>query len=117
MSMWRYGAAKHSYENGHAGVSIVHYNDWVAKEDRAEMSPKVCFDFCKTVPKMGFFGILNGNKCYCEPYFKQMAGDSSMCDVACPGDKTNICGGASKSSIYAMHDCPAEKKKAGPKLK
>jgi hypothetical protein len=102
----KYGAAKHSYEISHAKVSIVHYNDWVAKENRAEMSPKVCFDFCKTVPKMGFFGILNGNKCYCEPYFQQMAGDSSVCDVVCPGDQTKLCGSSSKSTIYAMHDCP-----------
>jgi len=102
----KYGAAKHSYEIGHGRVSIVHYNDWVAKENRAEMSPTVCFNFCKTVPKMGFFGIVNGNKCYCEPYFHQMAGDSSICDVACPGDTTKACGGSSKSTIYAMHDCP-----------
>jgi len=102
----KYGAAKHSYEIGSVRVSIVHYNDWVAKENRAEMTPKVCFNFCKTVPKMGFFGILNGNKCYCEPYFQQMAGDSSICDATCPGDESNICGGRSKSSIYAMHDCP-----------
>jgi len=102
----KYGAAKHSYEIGSVRVSIVHYNDWVAKENRAEMTPKVCFNFCKTVPKMGFFGILNGNKCYCEPYFQQMAGDSSICDATCPGDESNICGGSSKSSIYAMHDCP-----------
>jgi len=102
----KFGAGKHSYElGGTAPVSIVHYNDWVVKEDRKEMSPTVCFEFCRSVPKMGFFGILNGNKCYCEPYFQAVASDSSDCDTLCEGDPSNMCGGESKSTIFSMHAC------------
>lgn len=102
----KFGAGKHSYELGSKGpVSIVHYNDWVVKEDRKEMSPTVCFEFCRSVPKMGFFGILNGNKCYCEPYFQSMPSDSSDCDTLCEGDPSNMCGGVSKSTIFSMHAC------------
>jgi hypothetical protein len=53
---------------------------------------------------MGFFGLMNG-KCYCAPYYKAEAGDSSQCDSACPGDNTLMCGGASKSNVFAMHNC------------
>jgi len=104
----KYGNGKDSYELGSSQVSIVHYDKWVAKEDRQEMTPKVCFNFCRSVPNMGFFGLLNGNRCYCTPYFQQMAGGSSMCDATCEGDATGTCGGKSKSSIYSMHNCPKQ---------
>jgi len=107
----KFGKGKHDYKLGSsAGVSIVHYNDWVPKEDRQKMTPKVCFQFCRSVPDMGFFGILNGRNCYCEPYYKAMAGDSSMCDAVCDGDPTNTCGGESKSVVYSMHACPLQMK-------
>lgn len=102
----KFGAGRHSYELGQVGVSIVHYDSMVKKEDREPMSPKVCFKFCRSVPNMSFFGVLNGRKCYCEPYYKAMAGDSSMCDAHCDGDKTKYCGGKSKSTIFSMHSCP-----------
>jgi hypothetical protein len=87
-----------------SNVSIVHYRDVVKKEDQEKMTQKVCFEFCRTVPNMGFFGLQN-NKCYCAPYYLADAGDSSMCDQACAGDATLMCGGNSKSSVFAMHNC------------
>jgi hypothetical protein len=54
---------------------------------------------------MGFFGIVNGRGCYCTPYFNPMESDSSQCDAVCEGDKTLMCGGKSKSSVFAMHMC------------
>ncbi|CAK0859376.1 unnamed protein product, partial [Prorocentrum cordatum] len=54
---------------------------------------------------MGFFGISNGRECYCMPYLKQMAGDSSQCDAVCEGDKGTTCGGKTKSSVFEMHMC------------
>jgi uncharacterized protein YukE len=69
------------------------------------MTQKVCFEFCRTVPHMGFFGIVNGRNCYCTPYFTAMASDSSQCDAVCEGEKTLMCGGKSKSSIFTMHMC------------
>merc|ERR1719316_1800921 len=69
-----------------AGVSIVHYSMVVKTEDQEPMTPDVCFKFCRTVPDMIFFGLSLGRDCYCAPYFKAMAGDSSDCDAVCEGD-------------------------------
>jgi hypothetical protein len=102
----KYGDNKHDYKLGPVSdVSIVHYDAHVAKQDRVEMTQKVCFEFCRTVPNMGFFGIVNGRGCYCTPYFKPMESDSSQCDAACEGENTLMCGGKSKSSVFAMHMC------------
>merc|ERR1719235_2069174 len=102
----KFGDAKHAYKlEDVSNTSIVHYEAHVKKEDRKPMTQSICFEFCRTVPNMGFFGILNGNNCYCAPYYKQMAGDSSQCDNASPGDSTIMCGGKSKSSIFALHNC------------
>jgi hypothetical protein len=102
----KFGDNKHDYKLGPvSNVSIVHYEAFVAKEDRVEMTQKVCFEFCRTVPNMGFFGIVNGRGCYCTPYFKPMESDSTQCDAVCEGDNTLMCGGKSKSSVFAMHMC------------
>eukprot|EP00747_Dinoflagellata_sp_TGD_P091403 gnl/TRDRNA2_/TRDRNA2_165039_c0_seq7.p1 gnl/TRDRNA2_/TRDRNA2_165039_c0~~gnl/TRDRNA2_/TRDRNA2_165039_c0_seq7.p1 ORF type:complete len:768 (+),score=170.57 gnl/TRDRNA2_/TRDRNA2_165039_c0_seq7:54-2357(+) len=102
----KFGSNKHDYLlKGSANVSVVHYDAHVAKEDRQEMTQNVCFEFCRTVPDMLYFGILNGRECYCAPYYKQMASDSSECDATCPGEPTTICGGKSKSSVFEMHFC------------
>jgi len=102
----KFGDNKHDYKLGDTSdVSIVHYEAFVAKEDKVEMTQKVCFEFCRTVPNMGFFGIVNGRGCYCTPYFKPMESDSTQCDSVCEGDTTLMCGGKSKSSIFSMHMC------------
>jgi len=88
-----------------ANVSIVHYTEIVAKEDREAMTHQVCFEFCRTVPDMNFFGINNGRDCYCTPYYKPMAGNSDECDAVCVGNPTTMCGGKTKSSIFSMHMC------------
>merc|ERR1719163_417497 len=66
----------------------VHNDGFVPKEDQQPMTQKVCFEFCRTIPNMGFFGIVNGRGCYCTPYFKAMESDSSQCDSGCAGDAT-----------------------------
>jgi len=102
----KFGSNKHDYKLGPvSNVSIVHYDAFVAKEDQVEMTQKVCFEFCRTVPNMGFFGLVNGRGCYCTPYFKPMESDSTQCDAVCEGEKTTMCGGKSKSSVFAMHMC------------
>jgi hypothetical protein len=106
----KFGDNKHDYKLGPiSNVSIVHYDAYVASEDKAPMTQEVCFEFCRTVPNMGFFGLVNGRGCYCTPYFKPMAGDSSMCTSTCEGDPVRMCGGKSKSSIFAMHMCDSTK--------
>merc|ERR1719240_2402332 len=100
------GSNKHEYEIGSSSnVSIVHYSMLVPKEDQSSMSAEVCFEFCRTVPDMLFFGLTAGRECYCEPYFKPMAGDSSKCDAVCEGEPTTFCGGMAKSSVFEMHFC------------
>jgi len=102
----KYGTHKHDYRMGEiSNVSIVRYEVVVAKENRQRMSMDVCFDFCRTIPDMSSFGIAHGRDCYCAPFFKQMAGDDSMCDSVCEGNPTQMCGGHTKSSIFQMHSC------------
>lgn len=106
----KFGDARGAYKlEDVSNVSIVHYDAFVKKEDRQPMTQSVCFEFCRTVPNMGFFGLLNGRNCYCAPYYKQMAGDSSQCDAPCPGENTVMCGGKSKSSVFALHHCDSTK--------
>jgi len=102
----KFGNNKPSYELSKiSNVSIVHYEQMVPSEDREEMTHAVCFGLCRTIPDMLFFGIKNGNKCYCAPYYKPMAGDDSVCDTPCEGDSTTMCGSNSKSSMFQMHLC------------
>merc|ERR1719163_98018 len=102
----KFGDGKFSYELGDvANVSIVNYDAHVAKEDRKQMTQTVCFAFCRTISGMKYFGLTHGRDCYCAPYFKQIAGDSSECDAVCEGDNTMMCGGMTKSSIFEMHAC------------
>jgi len=62
----KFGDHKHAYEIGSSkNVSIVHYAAVVPKEDQTEMTPTVCYDFCRTIPEMLYFGIQNGRECYC----------------------------------------------------
>jgi len=109
----KFGDNKHDYKLGFPSVSIVHFDAFVAKEDQGEMTQKKCFEFCRTVPNMGFFGIVNGRQCYCTPYYTAMESDSSQCDAFCEGDQTTICGGESKSSVFAMHMCDSTKMDLG----
>jgi len=105
----KFGDNKHDYKLDFSRVSIVHYDAFVAEGDRSEMTPKLCFEFCRTVPNMGFFGIVNGRGCYCTPYYQAMESDDSQCDAVCEGDHTLACGGTSKSSVFAMHMCDSTK--------
>jgi hypothetical protein len=102
----KFGDNRHNYKMGDvAGVSIVRYADHVPKEDRKPMTHAVCFDFCRTIPDMLFFGISNGRDCYCTPYYKAMASDSSSCDASCLGKSSEMCGGKVKNSMFSMHMC------------
>lgn len=84
-------------------VSIVHYKDQPIPLE--PMTREICFNFCRTIPDMKFFGLIYGRDCYCSPFFKQEAGDSSGCDAVCEGNPTEMCGGMAKSNIFAMHLC------------
>jgi hypothetical protein len=101
----KYHDNRHAYTMESMNLSVVFYDAVVPKHERQPMTPDVCFDFCRTVPDMGFFGIFNGRNCYCEPYFKRMAGDDAACTSVCEGEPTQMCGSDSKSAIFEMHMC------------
>jgi len=102
----KFGDGKFDYKLGDvSNVSIVNYEAHIKKEDREAMTQPVCFAFCRTIPHMKFFGLTHGRDCYCTPFFKQIASDSSECDAVCEGNPTTMCGGMSKSSVFEMHAC------------
>jgi hypothetical protein len=102
----KFGDGKYAYTmDDISNVSIVLYDEMVDKFERKSMTHEVCFEFCRTIPDMAFFGMTHGRECYCTPYYKQVAGDSSLCDAVCEGDTMQMCGGMSKSSLFAMHEC------------
>jgi hypothetical protein len=114
----KYGNEKDKYGSfaKSAKVSIVHYNEIVLEEKRQPMTPIVCFEFCRTLPDMVFFGINNGDLCYCMPYYKPGPGDNKQCDVPCAGDSTQMCGNGKKSSVFEMHLCAETGAKLGESM-
>merc|ERR1719265_2276164 len=91
---------------GYANVSIALYDELVLDENKEPMTPTVCFEFCRTLPDMVYFGIANGRTCYCMPYYQPGAGSDQTCDASCEGDTTMMCGNMNgKSSIFEMHLC------------
>jgi len=100
----KFGDSKVDYAETHsASTSIVWYNVVVERDNQKSMTPQVCFDFCRTVADMSFFGLIYGRDCYCSHYYKQTIGDG-VCDLPCEGGN-GICGGQSMSSLYQMHSC------------
>merc|ERR1719321_1271995 len=99
----KYAYGKHATT---VNVSIVHYNEIVFKDAWEAMTPQVCYEFCQTIPDMGFFGISKADDCYCTPYVRPVRLQTEgHCDLPCPGDATVMCGGEEKSSLYEMHLC------------
>merc|ERR1719247_1163746 len=96
---------KFDYANK-ANVSIIRYKDTLDREAQFPMTPKACFEFCRTVPGMLFFGLIYGRDCYCTPYFKPTtAKGNGVCDLPCEGDAASTCGGNGMSDMYEMHFC------------
>merc|ERR1719191_29422 len=71
---------KMGYDDGSSDVSIALYDELILDEDKEAMFPTVCFEFCRSVPDMVYFGIANGGQCYCAPYYYPKPGDESKCD-------------------------------------
>ena len=101
----KFGDGAMAYEKGYAhDTSIVRYDVHVERESKKKMTPRVCFDFCRSVPEMTFFGLINGRECYCAHFYKTTTGDGA-CDRPCEGDSSTICGGETMSTLYQMHEC------------
>jgi hypothetical protein len=102
----KFGNDADKYNMEMSGVSIALYDELILDEDKEAMYPTVCFEFCRSVPDMVYFGIANGGQCYCAPYYQPKPGDESKCNSPCPGDNTVMCGNMKgKSSIFEMHLC------------
>jgi len=101
----KFGPGKHSYKEEYTNVSVALYSELVLKDAQKPMTPHTCFEFCRSMDGMSFFGIKDGRTCYCMPYYKPSASGSGMCDLPCPGDEMQICGGKAKSSVFEMHTC------------
>merc|ERR1719473_1284677 len=82
---------KFDYSNK-ANVSIIRYKDTLDREKQFPMTPKACFNFCRTVPGMPFF-------------IPTTAGGNGVCDLPCEGDAASTCGGNGMSDMYEMHFC------------
>merc|ERR1719420_2171022 len=101
----KYGLNKDQFKQHHLNISIVKYSDIVLKENQKAMTPKVCFEFCRTVPNMVYFGLRTGKDCYCMPFFTKAESGTEICDYPCPGDPVQMCGGKTKSGLFEMHMC------------
>jgi len=102
----KYGNDADKYKMSSSDVSIALYDELILDENKESMTPTVCFEFCRSLPDMVYFGIANGGQCYCAPYYHPKPGDESKCDSPCSGDTTLMCGNMKgKSSIFEMHLC------------
>jgi len=100
----KYGDGKFDYAiKESANTSVVFYSEVVEGDKKESMTAKVCFEFCRTMPDMQFFGLIYGRECYCEHYYKKTTGEG-VCDLPCEGGG-GVCGGKQLSSIYQMHAC------------
>jgi len=101
----KYGDGKFDYKvRESANTSLVYYSEVVEGDKKESMTPSVCFEFCRTMPDMQFFGLIYGRECYCSHYYKKTTGEGT-CDLPCEGSASSICGGKQLSSIYQMHAC------------
>jgi hypothetical protein len=100
-----HGDNSDQYREANINVSIVKYSEIVLKDSQKAMTPKTCYEFCRTVPDMVYFGVTGGRDCYCMPFYHKGASGTSNCDLPCPGDPILMCGGKVKSSIFEMHMC------------
>merc|ERR1719217_1206542 len=98
---WRVGCVKDTQNDQKRW-----YHLSVPKEDQEPISVKVCATWCKNVTGTQFFGVENGDKCYCTPFFHDTnKGGNGACDLPCVGNNAEMCGGQYLTDIYQMHDC------------
>mmetsp|Transcript_8955 Transcript_8955/g.16119 ORF Transcript_8955/g.16119 Transcript_8955/m.16119 type:complete len:430 (+) Transcript_8955:56-1345(+) len=99
------------------------YSEEVKREDQVPMTIDVCYDFCHKIPGTQYFGLQNGDRCFCTPFFisgmpffhdgrhesqAKWTGKGhfkGMCDMPCVGEPGKICGGKELSDIYQLVDC------------
>jgi len=106
---WEFGN-KHAEPGKFEGPqSIIRYEDYMTAGDGTfearSMTVNVCFDFCSRFEFAQFFGLREGNRCYCSTGYVARGG-TNECNAPCQGDSNQVCGSAhgDASSLYAMFD-------------
>merc|ERR1719313_28315 len=102
----KFGNDADQYKMDYANVAVAKYDELILDENKEAMTPTVCFEFCRSLPDMVYFGIADGRTCYCTPFYVPRPGDEEQCNANCAGDSTVMCGNMKgKSSIFEMHLC------------
>lgn len=68
------------------------------------MTPALCAAYCT---QYAWFGVEYGAECYCGPYPASsavLATKQTDCNMACPGDKTALCGAGNRLQMYKSSD-------------
>lgn len=89
-------------------------NDESVYDGYHSMSIEECFAFCSFKKGAKYFGVSEGNKCWCGSIWHGDELDAKSCDASCAGNDLQKCGGIDATNVYVMYDCtedtPAEKK-------
>jgi antitoxin component of RelBE/YafQ-DinJ toxin-antitoxin module len=76
------------------------------RKDALGMTPMNCFAACSMQRGMRYFGIANGDTCWCADHIKASETNFESCNRPCPGDESQTCGGTGAiSSVSVMFDC------------
>jgi hypothetical protein len=97
------GTPTHYESSGCRKVTEVY--DEVKNPFGASMSIARCFTFCSKRKDIRYFGITSGTRCSCGKVFVGAEVDDSSCDMPCPGNAKDKCGGIEGTSLYVMFDC------------
>lgn len=82
---------------------------------KKKMSPDVCFEFCRSYP-VQFFAI-QGEECYCMPWYHARTTKSGLCTWYCSGNPNEKCGSPDKVSLFSQHLCGDSAEEAAAVLK
>lgn len=70
----------------------------------SDMTAATCANFCSD---FAYFGLENGNECYCGHSFGGDLVDDGECALPCRGDGLTVCGDADRLSVYQAIDMPS----------
>jgi len=92
--------------------------DMSVRDNQLGMTVKSCFNLCKARASVRYFGLLEGHKCWCAPFFSSQPLGLDRCDAPCPGDPKVSCGGVGgATNVYVMFDCTPPTKEEKKKEK
>jgi len=72
---------------------------------KSPMTLNLCHTFCSARNKL-YFGVRNGQECWCGSHYKANNASNMPCDVPCKGDANFMCGGKHATSVYLMGKGP-----------